>query len=117
MLTRKEVESKGLIDGKDYLSIGGVRYQVGESFYQGDKKITVKSIIDPHHFNSHDNSCWHTGMFYDYNMFGERGRNRRKSNAVETPLRAGATVRVGALFETVRKRRIHRRYRLRRYEF
>ncbi len=75
MLTRKEVESKGLIDGKDYLYIGGVRYQVGESFYQGDKKITVKSIIDSHHFNSHDNSCWHTGMFYDYKCI--HGKNMK----------------------------------------
>lgn len=75
MLTRKDVESKGLVDGKDYLNIGGVRYQVGESFYQGDKKITVKSIIDPHHFNSHDNSCWHTGMFYDYKCI--HGKNMK----------------------------------------
>lgn len=75
MLTRKEVERRGLQDGKDYLYIGGVRYQVGESFYRDEKKITVKSIIDSHHFNSNDNSCWHTGMFYDYKCL--HGKNMK----------------------------------------
>lgn len=91
MLTRKEIENKGLIDGKDYLYIGGVRYQVGESFYRGEKKITVKSIIDPHHFNSNDNSCWHTGMFDDFKCL--HGKNmqpleydERKERDVENRL-------------------------------
>lgn len=75
MLTRKDVENKGLIDGKDYLYIGGVRYQVCDSFYRGDKKVIVKSIIDPHHFNSNSNSCWHTGMFDDYKCI--HGKNMK----------------------------------------
>ncbi len=66
MLTRKEVEKRGLKEGKDYLYIGGVRYQVGDKFYRDDMEVVVKTIIDQTHFESERGSCWHTGMFDDY---------------------------------------------------
>lgn len=66
MLTRKEVEEKKLVEGKDFVYMGRVRYQVGDSFFRGNKKIGIKQIIDPVHFLSDDCSCWHTYMFHDF---------------------------------------------------
>ncbi|MCM1360238.1 MAG: hypothetical protein NC183_06970 [Corallococcus sp.] len=66
MLTRKEVEERNLTEGKDFVYMGRVRYQVGDSFFRGDKKIGIKQIIDPVHFLSDDYSCWHTYMFHDF---------------------------------------------------
>lgn len=66
MLTRNEIEEKKLVEGKDFVYIGRVRYQVGDSFYRGNKKIGIKEIIDPVHFLSDDYSCWHTYMFHDF---------------------------------------------------
>ena len=66
MLSVQEVKEKKLIDGKDFLNIGGVRYRIGDSFFRGNKKVGIKKIIDPVHFLSDDCSCWHTNMFYDY---------------------------------------------------
>lgn len=65
MLTKKEVKDKNLQEGKDYLYIGEIRYQPGESFSCRGQDVTIKRIIDSHHFNAIDGSCWHTGMFYD----------------------------------------------------
>lgn len=66
MLTRREIKERQLKEGKDYLYIGGVRYQSGDSFNHGIRTVTVKTIIDSYHFNSSDGCCWHTGMFHDY---------------------------------------------------
>ncbi len=66
MLTSKEVQEKNLIDGKDFVYMGRVRYQVGDSFFRGNKQIGIRQIIDPVHFLSDDYSCWHTYMFHDF---------------------------------------------------
>ena len=66
MLTAKEVREKNLQDGKDYIVLGNVRYQSGESFQRGEKDITVKKIIDQHHFITDGGESWHTGMFNDF---------------------------------------------------
>ena len=66
MLTAKEVREKNLQDGKDFIFLGKVRYQEGESFKRGEKDITVKKIIDPHHFIAGGGDSWHTGMFDDF---------------------------------------------------
>jgi len=63
MLTRKEVEKKGLKDGKDYIYLGNVRYREGDSFIFNDKELSVRRIIDSYHFIATHGECWHTGMF------------------------------------------------------
>ncbi|MBQ3495219.1 MAG: hypothetical protein IJN78_00155 [Clostridia bacterium] len=73
MLTAKEVREKKLQDGKDFIFLGKVRYQEGESFKRKDKDITVKKIIDPHHFITNNGESWHTGMFNDFNCI--HGKN------------------------------------------
>ncbi len=65
MLTEKEVEEKGFIEGKDYIYLGGVRYQKGDKFLQKDREIGVQRIIDAHHFITDKYESWHTGMFDD----------------------------------------------------
>ncbi len=70
MLTRQEAESQKLIDGKDFMWMGGALYQTGDRFLKGstngDKEITVKEILDQTHFFDQGNYCWHIGMFDDY---------------------------------------------------
>ena len=66
MLTRQEVNKKGLIDGKDFMYMGGRIYQAGDRFLKNNKEVTVKEIIDQTHFFDEHSSCWHTYMFYDY---------------------------------------------------
>ena len=75
MLTRKEVELNGLKDGKDYIYLGDVRYQVGDKFYHDGMEVVIASIIDSAHFMSEKGNCWHTGMFYDKKC--EHGRNMK----------------------------------------
>ena len=57
MLTRKEVEQRGLKEGKDYLYLGDVRYQVGEKFYHDGMEVVIASIIDSAHFMSEKGNC------------------------------------------------------------
>ncbi len=65
MLTDREAREKNLQDGKDYIFLGSVRYQKGESFKHRDRDVTVTKIIDPHHFIANGGESWHTGMFLD----------------------------------------------------
>ena len=67
MLTRKEVDKNRLKEGKDYINLGKVRYREGDSFIFNDKELSVRHIIDSHHFLATHGECWHTGMFYDLN--------------------------------------------------
>lgn len=63
MVTREEIESKGMKNGRDYLIMAKVRYKVGDKFYIGDREASVKKIIDEVHFLSDRNECLHTFMF------------------------------------------------------
>lgn len=65
MLTRKEVEQKGLQEGKDYIYLGDVRYRVGDKFERNGKEVGVRKIIDDYHFIASNGESWHTGMFYE----------------------------------------------------
>lgn len=64
MVTREEIEAKGLKNGSDYLTMAKVRYKVGDKFYIGDREASVKKIIDEVHFLSDRNECLHTFMFH-----------------------------------------------------
>ena len=64
MLTRKEIEKKGLRDGKDYIYLGDVRYREGDKFERNGKEVGVRKIIDDYHFIASNGESWHTGMFY-----------------------------------------------------
>lgn len=93
MLTTKQVRELGLKDGKDFIYLGNVRYEQGDTFFRGKKEVAVKTIIDSHHFISGDGSSWHTGMFYDFDCF--HGKNMipleykdRSFNHAEQRLRA-----------------------------
>lgn len=65
MLTRKEIEKKGLRDGKDYIYLGDVRYREGDKFERNGKEVGVRKIIDDYHFIASNGESWHTGMFYE----------------------------------------------------
>ena len=67
MLTKKEVEQKGLQEGKDYIYLGKVRYREGDRFICKEEELSVRRIIDSHHFIATHGESWHTGMFDDLN--------------------------------------------------
>ena len=46
MLTRKEIEQKGLQAGKDYIYLGDVGYREGDKFERNGKEVGVRKIID-----------------------------------------------------------------------
>ena len=64
MLTRKEIEQKGLQEGKDYIYLGDVRDREGDKFERNGKEVGVRKIIDDYHCIATNEERGNTGMFY-----------------------------------------------------
>lgn len=58
-----EVATKKLKEGRDYIRLGDKLYQKGDRFLEGDKIVTIRSILDKCHFFDEELYMWHTSMF------------------------------------------------------